>query len=132
MSTFFARHVSISINCPPDEVYAYVSNPENLPNWASGLSASIRQEGDEWVADSPMGEVRVRFAAKNRFGVLDHVVTLPSGTKVNNPMRVFPNGEGSELVFTLYRQPDVSDEEFSEDRQAIENDLDTLKDILEG
>ena len=131
MSTFFARHVSISINCPADQVYEYVSNPETLPTWASGLSASIRQEGDEWVADSPMGEVRVRFAAKNRFGVLDHVVTLPSGAKFNNPMRVFPNGEGSELVFTLYRQPDVSDEEFSEDRQAIENDLDTLKAILE-
>lgn len=131
MTTFFARHLSVSIDCPADEVYAFVSNPENLPQWASGLSDSIRREGDEWIADSPMGEVKVKFADKNRFGVLDHDVTLPSGTTFYNPMRVFPNRDGSELVFTLYRQPDASDEEFAEDMQAIENDLNILKAILE-
>jgi hypothetical protein len=30
-------------------------------------------------------------------------------------MRVFPSNDGSELVFTLYRRPDVSDQEFAED-----------------
>jgi hypothetical protein len=65
-----------------------------------------------------MGTVKVKFADKNKFGVLDHAVTLPSGVKVNNPMRVFPNNDGSELVFTLYRRADVSDQEFAEDTKA--------------
>ncbi len=38
-------------------------------------------------------------------------------------MRVFPNNDGSELVFTLYRRPNVSDEEFAEDAKAVEKDL---------
>ena len=78
-----------------------------------------------------MGKVKVKFAEKNKFGVLDHDVTLPSGVKVTNPMRVFPNNEGSELVFTLYRRPGVSDQEFAEDAKSVEKDLAKLKTLLE-
>ncbi len=53
-----------------------------------------------------MGRVKVKFAEKNKFGVLDHAVTLPSGVKFYNPMRVFPNNDGRELIFTIYRRPD--------------------------
>jgi hypothetical protein len=38
---------------------------------------------------------------RNDFGVLDHVVALPSGESVYNPLRVIPDGEASEVVFTL-------------------------------
>jgi hypothetical protein len=55
---------------------------------------------EDWIAESPMGKVKVKFVEKNKFGVLDHDVTLPSGVKVYNPMRVFPNNDGSELIFT--------------------------------
>jgi hypothetical protein len=78
-----------------------------------------------------MGRVKVAFAEKNELGVLDHDVTLESGAKFYNPMRVFPNDDGSELVFTLYRQPDVADQEFAEDTELIEKDLNRLKTLLE-
>ena len=47
-------------------------------------------------------------------------------------MRVFPNNDGSELVFTLYRGPDVSDQEFAEDAKAVERDLAKLKPYLKN
>jgi hypothetical protein len=74
-----------------------------------------------------MGTVRVKFTETNKFGILDHDVTLPSGVKVSNPMRVFPNNDGSELVFTLYRRQDVSDQEFAEDPSPREG-LSEVKD----
>jgi uncharacterized protein YndB with AHSA1/START domain len=129
--TFSTRHISVSINRPAAEVYAFASNPENLPQWAAGLSDSIRKVGDDWIADSPMGTVKVKFAAQNTFGVLDHDVTLPSGVTFHNPMRVIPNDDGSEVTFTLYRRPDVSDDDFTTDMTAVENDLQQLKSILE-
>jgi hypothetical protein len=46
-------------------------------------------------------------------------------------MRVMPNGKGSEFVFTLIRQPGMSDEQFAKDKAAVEQDLKTLKDLLE-
>ena len=121
--TFMAKHISVSINRSADQVYEFVSDPENLPKWAAGLSGSIKKVNDDWITESPMGRVKVKFAEKNRFGVLDHDVTLPSGVNVYNPVRVFPNNDGSELVFTLYRQPDVSDQEFAEDTKAVQKDL---------
>jgi uncharacterized protein YndB with AHSA1/START domain len=100
------HHISIYIARRPTEVYEFASDPRNLPRWAAGLARSeVRKEGDEWVADAPFGKVRVRFVERNSFGVMDHDVKLESGVTVNNPVRVVPNGEGSEFVFTLIRQP---------------------------
>jgi len=129
--TYMAKHISVSINRSAAQVYEFASNPEYLPQWAAGLSDSIKKVNEDWVAEAPMGSVIVKFADKNQFGVLDHQVTLPSGGKVYNPMRVFPNDDGSELVFTLYRRPDVSDQEFAEDAKSIEKDLAKLKTLLE-
>ena len=127
------QHVSISIARPPREVYEFASDPRNLPRWAAGLARSeVRPDGDGWVADAPFGKVRVRFAPRNPYGVMDHDVTLESGVTVHNPMRVVPNGEGSEFVFTLIRQPGTSDAELAKDRAAVEADLQRLKRLLEG
>ncbi|MGH9456384.1 MAG: SRPBCC family protein [Thermoanaerobaculia bacterium] len=127
------RHISISIARPPEEVYAFASEARNLPRWAAGLARSqVRQEGDEWVAEAPFGKVRIRFAPPNPFGVMDHDVRLESGITVHNPMRVVPNGEGSEFVFTLIRRPEMSDRQFEDDAAAVAKDLARLKEILES
>ena len=79
-----------------------------------------------------MGLVKVKFVEKNIFGILDHTVILLSGIEVYNPMRVFQNHNGSELLFTVYQLPDRSDEKFLEDSKLVEKDLKKLKDSLEG
>jgi len=129
--THQVRHISVSIDRPPDEVYVFVSNPENLPKWATGLGGSIKKINGEWIADAPMGKIKIKFAEKNKFGVLDHEVTLESGVRIDNPMRVIANGKGSEIFFTLIRQPGTSDEKFAQDARWVEKDLKILKGLLE-
>jgi hypothetical protein len=125
------RHISVAINRSAREVYDFASKPKNLPRWARGLAESIENVGDEWVAKSPMGRLRVRFVEPNAFGVLDHDVTLESGVSVHNPMRVVVRAGGrSEVIFTLFRRPDVSDAEFEADARAVEKDLRALKELL--
>ena len=127
------QHLSIYIARRPSEVYDFASDPKNLPRWAAGLARSeVRKDGEEWIADAPFGRVRVRFVPRNSLGVMDHDVTLDSGVTIHNPMRVVPHGDGSEFVFTLIRQPGMSDARFIEDKAAVENDLRTLKDVLES
>jgi hypothetical protein len=126
------RNISMSIQRSPTDVYTFASNGENLPRWASGLGQSVRNVGGEWVADGPLGRVRVRFARPNDLGVLDHDVALESGATVHNPMRVVPNGDGSTVIFTLLRLPGVSDQKFADDAKWVEKDLTTLKHLLEG
>jgi hypothetical protein len=65
-----------------------------------------------------MGRLKVKFVDENKFGILDHDVTLPTGETFYNPMRVFPNKDGSELIFTLYRRPGMFDSDFSDDEES--------------
>lgn len=132
MTTFPAVHLGVSIDRPPPEVYAFVAIPENLPRWAKGLGVTIEEVAGEWVADSPMGKVKVRFVERNGLGVLDHDVVLEDGATFHNPMRVVANGRGSEVVFTLLRRPGVTDDAFQADVSAVERDLDALKRLLEA
>lgn len=126
-------HITTFINRTPPDVYAFASNPENLPTWAAGLARTeVTKQGDAWVAEAPFGKVRITFAPANNFGVLDHNVQLESGVVVHNPMRVVLNGEGSELTFTLFQQPGMSQQQFEEDAQAVAHDLHTLKTLLES
>jgi hypothetical protein len=125
-------HISERIDRPADEVYAYAADPENLPTWAPGLGSAVENVEDRWYVDTPMGRVGFAFVERNAFGVLDHEVTLPSGEVSYNPMRIVPDGEGCEAVFTLRRSPDVSGEEFERDANAVAADLARLKQIVEG
>lgn len=96
MTTFESvRHISVTIERPPARVYDFASNPANLPSWAARLSGAIRQVDGDWVAESPMGDVVVRFVAPNELGVMDHDVVLKSGVSVHNPLRVVPNGDAA-------------------------------------
>jgi hypothetical protein len=126
-----SKTISVSINRDPREVYEFVSNPENLPSWASGLTSSVEKVNGEWFASTPQGQARIRFAERNSYGVLDHYVTLAQGVEVYVPMRVFPNAAGSELVFTLFRLPDMTDEKFEKDAKMVLEDLTALRKLLE-
>jgi hypothetical protein len=130
--TIESRHVSILINRPFEQVYAFASDPANLPAWAAGLSGSIEQIDGEWVAESPMGRIVVKFAPHNDFGVADHEVTVPDGTTFYNPMRVIPNGDQSEVDFTVRRFEGVSAEDFERDAGTVASDLARLKELLEA
>lgn len=127
-----ARHISQPIERAPDAVAAFAGDPRNLPRWAAGLAGGIRNLDGRWLADSPMGEVEVAFTGPVSAGVLDHDVTLPDGTVVHNPLRVLRNGEGSEVVFTLYRMPGVIDEDYERDAALVAVDLRRLREVLES
>jgi uncharacterized membrane protein len=125
------RHISVSIDRRPHDVYEFASKIENLPKWATGLGKNFRNVDGEWVANGPTGPIKVRFVSRNEFGVVDHDVILESGATVHNPIRILPNGRGSEVVFTLFRQPGTSEQKFAEDARWVEKDLRLLKTLLE-
>ena len=127
-----SQHLSVHIRRSADAVYDYAANPENLPEWAAGLSSGISLVAGDWVSDSPMGRVIVEMIEPNTLGVLDHWVTTPEGDAFYNPVRVIEADGGCEIIFTLRRQPGMSDDAFEADAIAVVTDLTTLKGILEG
>jgi hypothetical protein len=129
--TWPVLHLTQSVDAAPVAVVAVASDPEQLPRWAAGLSAGIRNESGRWISDSPLGVVEVAFVGPAEWGVLDHDVTPPDGAVVRNVLRVLPNDEGSEVVFSLFHRPDQTDAQFDDDARHVREDLLRLKALVE-
>jgi hypothetical protein len=127
-----SQTISVFIAAPPAQVYAFASNPENLPRWVPSFFNSVERVNGEWVAQTPLGRALFEFVPPNDLGVLDHTITLSSGIRLTNPMRVIPNGDGSEMLLTLIQAEDVPDEQFKEDGEQVLSDLHSLRRLLEA
>jgi hypothetical protein len=126
-----SKTMSTSIKSDHKTVYDFVSNLENLPRWASSTFPSIKEVKGEWVVDSPNGRNKVMITEKNNFGILDHYVKLTSGVEVYVPMRVIKNGDGSEVLLTVFQAPEMTDDGYAKDLQTVEKDLNHLKTLIE-
>ena len=134
MGLLKSRSLTVSINRDPRTVYEFVFNLENLPKWASKAFQSIKHVEGEWIAETPQGSAKVSLTHRNDFGVLDHHVSLSSlGVEVYIPMRVVQNGiNGSEVIFTLFYATHMTEEQFAQDMRMVEQDLKSLKSIIEA
>ena len=127
-----SRTISISIKRRPAEVYEYLADPANFPKWSVFIK-EIRKEGSEWIATTPESTVRIRFTPRNEFRILDHYVTVSPQIQVYVPMRVLANPENdSEVIFTVFRLPGMSDEQYKDDIEMVLADLTGLKRVLEN
>jgi hypothetical protein len=127
-----SRTLSVSIACPWQQVYEAVWRPQDFSRWASGLSRSPLEKADDawWKTEGPEGPIRIRFSDHNPFGVMDHVVDIGGGTLIYVPMRIVANEDGAEVLFTLFRQPGMSEEKFAADTAWVERDLLALKALI--
>jgi hypothetical protein len=132
MTILPTEQISIAIARPYAVVYGFLAKPANFALWAAGLADTLHQdETGAWRASGPSGEVILRFTPENAFGICDHTVVLPDGGQVYVPMRVVANADGAEVLFTLFRQPDMSDAVFARDIAWVRRDLAALRGILE-
>lgn len=131
MPTQQVRILHATIDVPLAVAYDFARKPDNFPKWAAGLSRTLHQTEQGWVADTPEGEATVRFSDPNPYGVLDHWVLLEGKPEVYIPLRLIANGDGTEVELVLLRQPGMSDADFERDAGLITADLQTLKVLLE-
>lgn len=131
MPTAESKVICISIERSLRDVYDFAARPASFMQWASGLGKPLGNDGNVWLFEGEDGPVKIRFTETNAYGVLDHYVELPDGSEIYIPMRVIANGTGSEVQFTLFRVPGMTDEKFAADAQWVIRDLNTLKELLE-
>lgn len=127
-----SKVIQVFIHADYQSVCDFLEQPENFHHWASGMGELKYKIGELWVADGPQGEVKVKFSPRNEYGVADHVVYLPNGAEVYIPLRVIKNGDESEVQFTLFHPPGMSEEDFAKDTTWVAKDLKALKEVLEA
>lgn len=130
--TFDSEHISVVIHKSFDSVNEFLAEPENFPKWASGLANGLQKVGEDWIAETPEGSMKVKFTEWNKFGVADHYVYPAPNVEIYIPLRVIPNGSGCEVLLTLFRTNHMSDEKFAADAEWVRKDLSALKKFLEA
>lgn len=125
-----AEHISLYIDCHPAQVYEFLCAPENISQWSRDLNGPVEQVENGWIFDSSQGPVKVCFSLRNEFGVLDYSLTFTSGEVYQLPMRVLPNGCGSELVMTIWIADGTSHQDFLRYKQMVKEDLIAIKDFI--
>lgn len=133
MTPLPAQTLHITIHRSAADVYNYLSDPRNFAEWAPGFCLSIRPaaETDRWEIITPTGKATARFTDRNQYGIVDHYVAVSPQNEVYIPLRVIANQEGSEVIFTLFRLPEMTDEIYQRDMAAVQKDLQKLKAVLE-
>lgn len=135
VSPLLAAHtVSYSIARPMRDVFEFILEPANFSKWGfAGDVELTRINADEWAAETSVGRRILTFPRRNDFGVLDYRMRLAvDGPQMLMPMRVQPNGDGAELIYTFLQRPGSSDEEWQSVIEWFSTDLVALKSMLEA
>jgi hypothetical protein len=125
--------ITVSILHPHRKVYEFLVEPLNLPTWTVAMEHIEHRRDSDWAVQTPEGEVVLRYQPRNDYGILDYTV-FPPGDAVGYdvPMRVFANGDGTEIIFTHYQRPGQTEEQWTSEAEWIKTDLDALKTLLES
>jgi hypothetical protein len=132
MATLQTQTVTVTIDAPLVQVAADLADPTTHPSWATDFYAGpVRPAGGgDFTAPVPMmgGEVRHRIDADISRGILD-LYFAPPGAPYGPPIpvRLVPNGDGVDVLWTLARFPGVSDQAWQQGLAAMARELHALK-----
>jgi hypothetical protein len=126
------RIEAVTIERDADEVYEYAANPANFAEWATSFCQSVRESEAGWCIETTEGEMTLRFAERNPYGIMDHYVASAGGPERANHARVVPAGNGSRVIFTVFQAKDPLDLPLALGCRNVSEDLQMLKSVLES
>ena len=129
-----SKVIKITITRPFEDVYAFLGDLEKFALWASGVGRMLGQFApNEWFVESPSGKkAKIRIVPLNEYGIADHFVNIDGMKEIYVPMRAIRNGNDTDVMITLFKSDDMSEEQYNADGAHIKNDLEALKNLLES
>lgn len=123
---------TIFINARPETVFAFLNQGENWQKFSIHNISSIRPTGEgDWNIETPRGPGRLRLKSNAMFGIVDHEFIDPREGSWKVPARVVPAGEGSVFMMTLTKPDPMSEIAFQDGMTKLDEELATLKQIIE-
>ena len=109
------RHATITtvLEAPAREVFAYLSDIENLPGWATEFARELRRDGDDYKVVNGLGEFYFEIRADESTGVVDMYAGPDKRQMGVFPTRAvsLPDGRTA-YTFTMFQGPDMPDDLF--------------------
>jgi hypothetical protein len=120
--------VTAVLPAPPEQVFDYLADIENLPDWATEFARRLVREGDDYKVVNGLGEHYFEIRADPATGVID-MYAGPS----KEEMGLFPTrvvalpGGGSAFTFTMFQPPGMPDELFESQHASLRRELENVE-----
>ena len=125
--------VTTVLDAPPERVFAYLAEIENLPDWATEFARELRREGDDYKVVNGLGEFFFRIDADPATGVID-MYAGPSKTEMAVfPTRVIrlPDGR-SAYSFSMFQGPEMPAELFESQHASLKREFTNIERVFAG
>lgn len=133
MKTFDVQ--SIGIDRPVTEVFEYVANPANLPNWTNAFKSADHEKA-ELVTPAGAVPIALKTDAQSEAGTVDWFMTFPDGAVGSAYSRATANGDGKTIYSFVLMAPPVALEALegalTEQMGILAKELTGLKALLEA
>ena len=121
-----SRTISIAVEKKTGDAFDAILKipPKMMPD------AKIDDSG--WSSfTGPHGKSMLKFNENKSLGILDHQY-VDEESKWDVPMRVVSNGDVSEVVITLNKPDEITDEQFDQRMQELGEMFNSMKHIIES
>jgi len=114
-----------------DTVFEYMSNIENLPEWANEFARELRREGPDYKVVNGLGEFFFDIRADRATGVVDMFAGPTREQMGVFPTRAvsLPDGRCA-YSFTMFQGPDMPDELFESQYESLQREFANIERIF--
>jgi uncharacterized protein YndB with AHSA1/START domain len=130
ISTQRSETRTISIRATPSDVFDLLSDASAFPRWAPAFAPAIRPDGDHWIVERGGSETRIAVPTSREYGTVD--ILRAEEPRSGAFTRVLPNGEGSELLFTLFFAAGTDEEAVAAQMTTVEQELEAVRSLCEA
>jgi hypothetical protein len=122
------RTVTTVLDAPKDAVFDYLSELDNLPEWATDFANELKYEDGKAKVVNGLGEFFVRIEADSSTGVIDMYAGPTEDELGLFPTRVIglPGGK-SAYSFTMFKAPEMPDELFESQYESLRREFDNIR-----
>ena len=120
-----SRTITITVSRKTGDVFdAILDSPPKM------MEDAKKNSDGSWSFTTPRGSAYLKFNENKPLGILDHIFK-DDEAKWDVPMRVVSSGDESEVMITLIKPDELTDEQFNERMKEIEELASTMKKIIE-
>jgi hypothetical protein len=128
-----SRTVTTVLDADPHAVFAYMSDIEHLPEWATEFARELHRVGDDYKVVNGLGEFFFAIEADPESGVIDMFAGPTREQMAIFPTRAVGLADGrTAYSFTMFQAPDMPDDLFEAQHASLERELAGLERILAG
>jgi len=124
-----ARTVTAVLDAPREEVFRYLADVANLPDWATEFARELRFEDGKAKVVNGLGEFYFSIEADPDTGVIDMYAGPTEEELAVFPTRVVGlTGGKVAYSFTMFQGLEMPDEPFESQFEALLREFDNIRD----